>query len=495
MANKINTRLILRNDTSANWYSSNKILLKGEASLAEYTIDGVKRYELRIGDGEHVWRELSSSLIVPWTAISGAQKYALSVSQNGLSACLSTDASNNPVGNVFSTQAIADELSTKVVVNNYSGSTPTSSALSTLVINKVSEDTYASLKSGGNLCADQIYSITGNTSSINNFGMPLISVASPSADSPNHWAATKGYVDTQDTTVCTNVCTIISSMLSNAWQYGELSAINSNTTFSNNNDNRLVIYKDIQNIVGNGITFGGVKGQLSDLSGLENVVPGQVYVLSGGDYSGKEYIAKNNNSPKSADNFIELGNETLLGDLASKAISSVTIGSTVLTAENNNIKLSGFALKDATTLVSSDLSNALNNLVGLSTETQICTAMSTDLNIKALAHKDSIALADLSTISANNRVGLSTQAQLSAALRTDMSGAIASDISNTISTNLSLGDLAHLDAVSAAQIANGAVTTDKIANGSVTSDKLSGWFVLSCGSATQDGNISASDLT
>ena len=487
MANKINTRLILRNDTSANWYNSGKILLKGEASLAEYTIDGVKRYELRIGDGEHVWKELSSSLIVPWTAISGAQKYALSVSENGLSACLSTDASNNPVGDVFSTKALADELSTKVVVNNYSGSTPTSSALSTLVINKVSEDTYASLKSAGTLCSDQIYTITGNTSSINNFGMPLISVASPFADSPNHWAATKGYVDTQDTAVCTNVCAIISSMLSNAWQYGELSAINNNTTFSNNNDNRLVIYKDIQNIVGNGITFGGVKGQLADLSALDNVVPGQVYVLTGADYAGKEYIAKNNNSPKSADNFIELGNETLLGDLASKAISSVTIGSTVLTAVNNNINLSAFALKDSSNLASSDLSNALTNLVGLSTETQICTAMSTDLNIKALAHKDSIALADLSAISSNGKVGLSTQAELTTA--------IVSDISGTISTSLSLGDLAHLDAVSAEQMANGAVTTDKIANGSVTSDKLSGWFVLSCGSATQDGNISASDLT
>lgn len=60
MAQSINTRLILRNDTLANWQASTKVLLKGEVALA---LSGDK-YEIRIGDGDKTWSQLSSTNFV-----------------------------------------------------------------------------------------------------------------------------------------------------------------------------------------------------------------------------------------------------------------------------------------------------------------------------------------------------------------------------------------------------------------------------------------------
>ena len=54
----ISTRIILRNDDLSNWEKSEKVLLKGEAALAKRA-DGL--YEIRIGDGEHVWKDLSAT--------------------------------------------------------------------------------------------------------------------------------------------------------------------------------------------------------------------------------------------------------------------------------------------------------------------------------------------------------------------------------------------------------------------------------------------------
>lgn len=218
--NTVNTRLILRNDDLSNWNQSSKILLRGEAALAKHTSgDYAGRYEIRIGNGEDAFSALApTNVVFPWDAISGAPAaatYELSVSENNLSACvISTDVNNNitgTAGDVFSLQGLSDAISTKVIVKDGQ----TSSAIDSFIINKVSEDTYAQLKVDGQLCADQLYTITGNTSSTNNFGMPLISVASPSADSPDHWAATKGYVDGISTSI-NNQITGISDAISNA---------------------------------------------------------------------------------------------------------------------------------------------------------------------------------------------------------------------------------------------------------------------------------------
>lgn len=227
--NTVNTRLILRNDALSSWNNSDKILLKGEAALALHTAnDDVykNRYEIRIGDGEHAFSALApTNIVFPWEAISGAPAaatYELSVSDNAVSACvISTDVNNNTVGragSVFSLQTLSDEISNKVVVKE--GDTTT--AVSQLVINKVSEDTYASLMKQSALCSDQIYSITGNTTSINNFGLPLVSVGVPTLSND---AATKGYVDDISNDIRSQI-TGISDAISNP-TYG-LNAIGTN---------------------------------------------------------------------------------------------------------------------------------------------------------------------------------------------------------------------------------------------------------------------------
>lgn len=67
----INTRLVLRNDTLANFQKSEKPLLKGEMALA--LLDS-GNYEIRIGtDGNKTWNQLSSQgqLVIPAENVTG----------------------------------------------------------------------------------------------------------------------------------------------------------------------------------------------------------------------------------------------------------------------------------------------------------------------------------------------------------------------------------------------------------------------------------------
>lgn len=109
---------------------------------------------------------------------------------------------------------------------------------------------------------------------------------------------------------------------------------------------------------------------------------------------------------------------------------------------------------------------------------QLCTYA----EISAQAEKDlsgtlstDLSLADYAkTADFDGKVGLSTAAEVSGA------------ISGAISSALDLKALAHKDTVATADIDDGAVTNAKIANESVTAEKLSGLFVLSCGDAYSD---------
>ena len=477
--NTVNTRLILRNDALSSWNNSDKILLKGEAALALHTAndDAYKnRYEIRIGDGEHAFSALApTNIVFPWDAISGAPAaatYQLSVSEDNLSACvISTDVNNSTTGTagaVFSLQGLSDAISAKVIVKDGQ----TSSAIDSFIINKVSEDTYAQLKADSQICADQLYTITGNTSSTNNFGMPLISVASPSADSPDHWAATKGYAD--------SISTSLSGTLSNAWE-GNLSAA---TTA-----NPLILSSDISGLIAKGVTFGGVYADPTAVSNLTAAIPGQVYVLTGNGYNGKEYICLSTDGTDGIGpghpTIVEIGDEGAIADIADKMISAVNVGGNAVTIADHTLNLSAFALKDSTNLALSDLSViSANSKIGLSTAAEVRDAISGDiktgLNLKQFAY-DGIASADL-TLALDGAVGLSTASQVSGA------------ISSAISSSLNLGALAHKDTVGTADIDDAAVTSAKIAPSSVTRDHLSGWFVLSCGDAVQDGNILTSDV-
>ena len=118
MANTINTRIILRNDTLSAWNQSQKKLLKGEMALALHTEDGKykNKYEIRIGEGDKTFSQLSpTNLVIPYTAISGipaAAEYALSVSEGGLSACLTKDGVQ--AGAVFSVKKLSDDFDNRI---------------------------------------------------------------------------------------------------------------------------------------------------------------------------------------------------------------------------------------------------------------------------------------------------------------------------------------------------------------------------------------------
>lgn len=87
MANTINTRILLRNDTLTNWESSDLLIYKGEAALAvigsadvaeggayEGKSDYVGKYELRIGTSASgsTWSDLgSSNIVVPAGNVEG----------------------------------------------------------------------------------------------------------------------------------------------------------------------------------------------------------------------------------------------------------------------------------------------------------------------------------------------------------------------------------------------------------------------------------------
>ena len=58
MVNSLNTRLVIRNDSTANWQlvKDSAILLKGELGI-EFTTDG--KAKIKVGDGVSTWGALS----------------------------------------------------------------------------------------------------------------------------------------------------------------------------------------------------------------------------------------------------------------------------------------------------------------------------------------------------------------------------------------------------------------------------------------------------
>lgn len=109
----INSRVILRNDVLSNWNKSEKKLLKGEMALALHTEGEYKdKYEIRIGDGTNKFSGLApTNIVIPYTAISGmpaAAEYTLSVSTDGLSACVAKG--DTAAGAVFSVKGLSDAI-------------------------------------------------------------------------------------------------------------------------------------------------------------------------------------------------------------------------------------------------------------------------------------------------------------------------------------------------------------------------------------------------
>ena len=285
--------------------------------------------------------------------------------------------------------------------------------------------------------------------------------------------------------------------LSTKWSY-DLTA---------NEQNPVVLSSDISNIVAKGVTFGGVFGTLSDISGLTSAIAGQVFVLTGAGYNGKEYICKADNNPANAANFVEVGDEGAIGSIAAKLN---TVSGDLDTVSGNLDTVSGKVdNKVVLSTYGNPTSSAIETLkinrmtaaeyAALQTKADDQLYVITDDSLNAFNERIvSVAAPTADTDAANKAyvdsqiTDLTSQFDGKVALSTisEVSGAISS----AISSSLNLGALAHKDTVGTADIDNAAVTSAKIAPSSVTRDHLSGWFVLSCGDAVQDGNILTSDV-
>ena len=290
----------------------------------------------------------------------------------------------------------------------------------------------------------------------------------------------------------------LSGYLSSKWSY----------ELSDNNTNPVVLSSDISNIVAKGVTFGGVYGTSAELTGLTSAIAGQVFVLTGTGYNGKEYICKADNTTPAVSNFVEVGDEGTIGSIAQKLDTVSTDLGTVSGKVDNKIVLSAYGNPGTSSTIETlqinrmtaaeykgltsyaddqlyVLTDAQPNMFGERILSVGTPTLSGDAANKAYVDAVSGSLnTSITNItdSFNGKVALSTA--------TEVRNAISSDISSA----LNLGALAHKDTVGTTDIDNAAVTSAKIAPNSVTRDHLSGWFVLSCGSATQDGNIRPSDL-
>lgn len=247
----------------------------------------------------------------------------------------------------------------------------------------------------------------------------------------------------------------LSSDLSTAWKY-KLSAATA--------EDPVVLSSDISGLIAAGVTFGGVVATSADITAGK---AGQVYVLTGTAGTTKEGIVT---ADSSTTGFIELGDEGAVANLATKigalstkvdnlsnSISAVKVGTATLTATDGQIELTNKTI------------STLFDASQLCTYTEISAQAKTDLSIAAYAK----------TADFTGKVGLLTPEE------------VRNAISGDISTALDLKALAHKDTVATDDIVDAAVTNAKLANASVTAEKLTGLFVLSCGDAeTTDVSIS-----
>jgi hypothetical protein len=167
----------------------------------------------------------------------------------------------------------------------------------------------------------------------------------------------------------------------------------------NGADSKIALYSDIQDIVSNGVKFGGTLTADTDLTADENIVakPGYVYIVTG---TSKEYIVTAvNDTTGRPTAYQELGDEGTIASLTANMISGATAnGTAVAKNADHTLSLGAFAIKNS--ILSDDLTAALNGAVGLSSAAQvsgeISAAISNSLNLGALAHKDKVGEDDLS---------------------------------------------------------------------------------------------------
>ena len=281
----------------------------------------------------------------------------------------------------------------------------------------------------------------------------------------------------------------------------QLCAISANTLSAANDHADAIsnaLCGQLSNIVAKGVTFGGVYGTSADVTALTAAIPGQVFVLTGDDYNGKEYICTSTDGVDGIGPghpiIVEVGDEGTIGTIAtnleevSGKVDNKVILSTYGTPGTSST-IEKLQINRMTAAEYASLTSKADDQLYVITDEEInafgerILSVGTPISGTDAANKDYVdsQITDL-TSQFDGKVALSTISDVSSA------------ISGAISTSLSLGDLAHKDTVGTSDIDDGAVTSAKIALSSVTRDHLSGWFVLSCGDAVQDGDIRISDV-
>ncbi len=270
----------------------------------------------------------------------------LSVQQLSIDSAI--DSSTSGGGNIPYTSAVYNALSS--VSANLNDYVPTSAANSPTAGDKLQKASEVSATVENYISSLSADAVTANGES----GYAITSIS----ETNGKIAASAGKISVASadvigltsyvSSVSASTVDTISSKLSNAWE-GGLSAANP--------EDPIILSSAISDLIQKGVTFGGVYGELSDISSLTNAIAGQVFVLTGGDYKGKEYICQKDNSTEAVSNFVEVGNE----------------GAIATIAQNLN-----------------NLCTAIDGKVATSSYSELCQALSTSLEISALAHLSSV---------------------------------------------------------------------------------------------------------
>ena len=171
--NTLNTRIVICNDTTANWGSSEKVLLKGEVGI-EFTTDGAPK--IKIGDGTNTFAALPYAAMTP-AEVSTAIKSAVDAAKHSHANKSTLDAIEVALTNALkrnydaaythSTQAHAPSNAQANVIEtvkvNGTALTPSSKAVDVTVPTKVSQLTNDS----GYKTVDHTYTLGANASATN----------------------------------------------------------------------------------------------------------------------------------------------------------------------------------------------------------------------------------------------------------------------------------------------------------------------------------------
>ena len=496
---EIKTRILLRNDTLANWEAANSVTLKkGEVGIA--MLDGALA-ELRVGNNT-TWAN-SKKLRVEAGQISGLID-TINTQINSLAYEYQLTAGTGDDLNKWFLQSRHLSGGDWVTVNTVDLTQLTGYALSTDVdalVAAVSAETLTSANAYTDTTVNAV-STTLSTDYVGKIGdletavNTLVSEVSV-ATYTSALADAKTYTDE-----AVDALSIDNYMLT-----ADFSALSNEIGLSAANaSNKVVTFDDIKDLAGAMHFRGAVTPNAgeTDLEALARVITdpasGDVAIIT---TTSKEYVYNGTA-------WIELGDEVLYATKAEVATVSAELTSDIadLTADvdylsgaiDDAVEALSDALSDVSATLSTDyvekigdLSTATDTLVAtVSAETLVSANAYTDEQIAALSIGDYALSADVDSLVNATSVALSTDyVEKIGDLETSMT-TLVGEVSAATYTSATTDANAYTD--DAITDISATISTDYIKHGEVTSDDLSGYFVLNCGTASyRDGEQAATE--